>query len=73
MAQKKAKLDGMQPRKKNLPLHAYVDPKYADTVLYIRHTCGITKGMEDCLAKTKVDPDLLESIKRLEEMKKTAK
>lgn len=70
MSKKKAKLDTMQPRKKNLPLHAYVDPKYADTVLYIRNTCGITKWMEDCLEKTKVDPDLLESIKRIEEAKK---
>lgn len=53
-------------RKRNLAVHVYVDSKYKDVVLYVKHTGGLTAWIENNLDKVKIDQDLLESIKRVE-------
>ena len=56
----------MQKRNKSRAITLYVDPKYEDTLMFLKYTGGITPWVESCLEQVKVDPDLLESIKRVE-------
>lgn len=53
-------------RAKAKTITLYVNPKYNDTVLYLKYTGGITKFIEECLDKVEIDEALMRSIKRVE-------
>lgn len=64
--QEAKKPQGPKKRLKVKAITLYVDPKYNDTVLYLKYTGGITKYFEECLEKVEIDEALMRSIKRVE-------
>jgi len=60
----------MKKRLKTKAVTMYVDQKYDDTLLWLKHTGGITAWFEKQLDTVKIDPDLMQSIKKVEALAK---
>lgn len=50
-------------RLKSRSITMYVDPKYSDKLLYLRHTIRVTKFFEQCLENLKVDESKIVQLK----------
>ena len=59
-------------RLKSRSITMYVDPKYNDKLLYLRHTIGVTKFFEQCLEDLKVDEEKVVQLKDAIESAKIA-
>lgn len=53
-------------RNKTKAVTMYIDAKYADKLLWLKHTGGITRGFERYLDSIEIDPVLMRSIKKVE-------
>lgn len=60
----------MKKRLKTKAVTMYVDQKYDDTLLWLKHTGGMTAWFEKQLDMVKIDPDLMQSIKKVEALAK---
>lgn len=60
----------MKKRLKTKAVTMYVDQKYDDTLLWLKHTGSITAWFEKQLDTVKIDPDLMQSIKKVEALAK---
>ena len=54
-------------RRKTKTLNLYVNPKYELKLLYLKHTIGITKFVEQCLDKLEVNEEMMEHLQKLQE------
>lgn len=59
-------------RLKSRSITMYIDPKYNDKLLYLRHTIGVTKFFERCLENLQVDNDKIVQLKDAIESAKIA-
>lgn len=59
-------------RLKSRSITMYVDPKYSDKLLYLRHTIGVTKFFEQCLENLQVDESKIVQLKDAIESAKVA-
>lgn len=57
----------MANRTKARAVTVYLDPKYNDTINYLKLTQGLTKYIETCLDAVQIDP---EKLKAMEVLKK---
>jgi len=55
----------MANRTKARAVTVYLDPKYNNTISYLKLTQGLTKYIETCLDAVKVDPEKLKAIEVL--------
>ena len=55
----------MTERRKNKTITIYVDQKYEDKLLYLKHTTGITAFFESALDNMKVDEAKLDMVKQI--------
>ena len=55
----------MANRNKARAVSIYLDPKYNDTINYLKLTQGLTKYIETCLDAVKIDPEKLKAIEVL--------
>lgn len=55
----------MANRNKARAVTVYLDPKYGDTIAYLKLTQGLTHYIESCLDKVKVDPEKIKAINLL--------
>lgn len=60
----------MKKRLKTKAVTMYVDQKYDDTLLWLKHTGGMTAWFETQLDTVKIDPDMMKSIKKVEALAK---
>ena len=58
----------MKKRIKTKAVTMFVDPKYEDTLLWLKHTGGMTAWFEKQLDTVKIDPDMMKCIKTVEHM-----
>ena len=55
----------MANRTKARAVTVYLDPKYNDTINYLKLTQGLTNYIEHCLDAVKVDPEKLKAMQVL--------
>lgn len=55
----------MANRTKARAVTVYIDPKYNDTISYLKLTQGLTNYIEQCLDAVKVDPEKLNAVRLL--------
>jgi hypothetical protein len=55
----------MTNRNKSRAVTVYLDPKYNDTISYLKLTQGLTNYIEQCLDAVKVDPEKLKAVQTL--------
>lgn len=55
----------MANRSKTRAVTVYLDPKYNDTIAYLKLTQGLTNYIEQCLDAVKVDPEKLKAVQLL--------
>ena len=60
-------------RIKSKAITMYIDPKYTDTIDYLKLTKGVTAFFEECLDTVKIDAGNLQLVKNLREMKEAIK
>lgn len=55
----------MANRTKSRAVTVYLDPKYNDTISYLKLTQGLTNYIETCLDAVKIDPEKLKAVQTL--------
>ena len=55
----------MANRSKTRAVTVYLDPKYNDTIAYLKLTQGLTNYIEQCLDAVKIDPEKLKAVQTL--------
>ena len=56
-------------RLKTKSITMYIDPKYTLKVEYLKYTTSLTRFVENALDKLVMDPALLESVKKIIDIK----